>query len=332
MIFSFIVSTFMGFVIYGSLSEEDIRDILAKRSVSGGLSNIAGFALGTFLLATLPAQRKFGVIYPLGAVVGLLSTASVLMLDLSHLEGAPLPKAVREPERVFSTSLFFVVLLLSGNLLSMIWTPYLMNELGGSDSLAASINLIGTISSILASLVWRRSSFKTLRVGHGLNALSPLLVWMTPLPILHVPISAYVSFTYTAANFLGSFLFAEYTAWFGAVRSGILLAVIGNVAQLLAATIGMVARESYLVAFPATLGAGAASVLLALLTIPEVSIVPEDVARSYSHTLYRSSILGYRVAVEVSRETILTTFRIMALTIVFATLYLIYRALIILVS
>jgi len=69
------------------------------------------------------------------------------------------------------------------------------------------------------------------------------------------------------------------------------------------------------------------SLALAILTIPEVAVVPEPLARTYSLVLYRSSLFGYRVAIEISKETIFTIFRIIALTIVFSALYLIYRIL-----
>lgn len=332
MIFSFLVSTFMNFAIYGSLEENDVKDVLAKRSASGGASNILGFALGVFLLAFLQTEEKFIYIFFLGATIGLLSTFLIAFLDLSHLEGAPLPKAVEEPERVFSTSLFFVIFLIGGNLLGMVWTPYLMNSLNSPDYLAASINLIGTVSSIIASMVWNKKSLKTLRTSHVLNALNPLLIWLVPVPTLHLFISAFNSFTYTGANFLGNFLFAKYKKWFGAVRSSILLAVLGNLALVLAAPVGIVVKECYVAAFSMIFIVLVVSVLLTLFTIPEVAIIHEDVARTYSFILYRNSMIGYKVTVEISKETAFTTLRLFALTLVLATLYVIYRFLTIIMA
>lgn len=47
--------------------------------------------------------------------------------------------------------------------------------------------------------------------------------------------------------------------------------------------------------------------ILAVVTIPEVAVMQEDAARIHSRVLYNNSIMGYRVGVEISKETILTT-------------------------
>ena len=331
MIFSFFVSTFMNFVIYGSLSEADVKDVLAKRSASGGASNIVGFLLGAFLLAFIPERNKFVYIFPLGAALGLLSTFLITFLSLSHLENAALPRAVKEPEKVFSSSLFFVILLMGGNLLGMVWIPYVMNKLGGPDYLAALMNLLGTVSSILASLFWGGKSFKALRLGHILNVVNPLMIWLTTNPTVHVAISAFNSFTYTGANFLGSFLFARYKEWFGAVYSSVLLATLGNVAVLMAAPIGIVLREDYSLTFLVTFMVLMTSVLLSLVAVPEVAVVSEDTARTYSFILYRSGVAGYRTTVEISKDTAIATLRLLAMILVFMILYVIYRLLSILI-
>lgn len=327
MVFSFFVSSFMNFTIYGSLEESDVKDVLAKRSASGAASNILGFVLGTFLLAFLPMKDKFIYIFALGAVIGLLSTFLVAFLNLSHLEGSPLPKAIKEPEKIFSSSLFFTILLTGGNLLGIVWIPYVMNVLGGPDYLAASLNLVGTISSIVASVLWGGRRLKTLRFGHILNVLNPLMIWFTTEPTIHVVISAFNSFTYTGANFLGNFLFARYKEWFGAVRSSVLLAILGNIAILIASPIGMVVKEDYTLAFSLTFVIFILSVLLSLVAIPEVAVVSEDTARTYSFILYRNSVMGYKTTVEISKETAVTTVRLLASTLVLMMLYVIYRLL-----
>ena len=67
--------------------------------------------------------------------MGILSTISVLLMDLSQLEGAELPSGIKEPEKIFSTSMFFVIFLFAGNLLAIVWTPYLMVKLNGPEFL-----------------------------------------------------------------------------------------------------------------------------------------------------------------------------------------------------
>lgn len=327
MIFSSFISAFLAFTIYGSLTEDDIRDVTAKRSALSGISSIFGFALGVFLLAFLSGEEKFTYIFSLGALLGFISTSLLLFLNLSHLEGASFQRVTEQPEKIFSASSFFVVLLTSSNILGIFWIPYVMYYLNGPDFLAASMNLIGTVSSIFASLVWRKRMLRTLRLGLVLNSLGPLLILATPLPTLHLPLSVYTSFTYTGASFLGIVLFARYKRWFGAVKSSVLLVILGNVAQLLAAPFGIATKESYFAAFLIVFSVKIVATLLAVVTIPEIAVVSEDVARTYSHVLFTNSVMGYRLGVEISKETILITLRLFVFSVVILTLYLIYRVL-----
>ncbi len=331
-IFNGVNSTFFTFAVYSSFTEDDIRDVTAKRSAANGISSILGFALGVFLLAFLPAEDKFAYIFPLGALLGLMSTLLILLLNLSHLEGASIPKVTEQPEKIFSASLFLVILLTSGNLLGIVWAPYVMTHLKGPDFLAASMSLVGTFTSIIASLFWRKKAFKALSVGLGLNAFGPLLIWATPWPAFHLPINAFTTFMFTGANFLGTFLFANYTKWFGAVRSSLLLVILGTAAQMVAGSLGIFAKENHLLAFSLVFAIQAAATILAVITISEVAVVPEDVARTYSWGLYSNSIMGYQVAVEISRDTILTTLKLAAFSLVIIALYLIYRILWILIG
>jgi len=332
MFFSFFVSAFMNFAIYGSLEERDLKDVMARRSAIGGVSSIIGFVLGVFLLAFLQMEDKFVYIFSLGAIIGLLSTCLIMFLSLSHLEGAPLPTAIEKPESVFSTSLFLVILMTGGNLLGIVWVPYIMNYLKGPDYLAASINLIGTVSSIAASLFWRRKSLRTLRTGNVLSSSSPLIILFATIPSLHLIISAFNSFVYTGANFLGNFLFGQYKKWYGAVRSSVLLAILGNIAIFLVASIGMAIGDNYVLAFLVAFMILIISSLLTLVAIPEVAIVPEDTARTYSFILYRNTLTGYSITVEISKETALTTLRLLATILALVMLYIVYRFLTIIMA
>ncbi|MEM3549591.1 MAG: hypothetical protein QXN87_08260 [Candidatus Bathyarchaeia archaeon] len=327
MCFSALVSTFLSFSIYGSFLEEDIKDVTAKRSAANGVSSILGYVLSVFLLVFLPHEGSFIYIFSLGSLVGLISTFLVLFIDLSHLEGLHFPLTITQPERIFSASAFFVILLSSSNLMGIVWAPYVMTQLNGPEYIAASMSLAGTASTIVASLIWSRKSFKALRIGLVLNALGPLIVWATPWPAFHVPINAYTSFTYTAANFIGAFLFAKYNKWFGAVKSSVLLVSLNNASQCVAAALGMLTRGSYLIAFSIVFAVKIMATALALLTVPETAVVPEDVARTYSNLLYNNSLNGYQLAVEISKETVVTTFRLVIISLVIVMLYLIYRVL-----
>jgi hypothetical protein len=326
-ILSSLIGVFLVFTIYGSLKEMDIRDVTAKRAAAGGISSVLGFALGIFLLAFLPDETKFFYIFSLGAVIGLLSTILLFFIDLKGVEGSKIPSATESPEKIFSTSSFFIVLMASGNLVGIVWVPYVMTQLAGPDWLAATMSLAATVSSIIASLFWRKSSFKTLRVILAANILGPLLIFATPWPEPHVAINAFTAFTFTGANFIGVFLFARYTKWFGAAKSSILLVILGNVAQIVAAPLGILSMGNYTLALMLIFGIKVIATVMAFLTIPEVAVVPEDVANTYSQVVYSNSVLGYKMGIDISKKTIITTLRLLAISIVLAVLIIIYRIL-----
>jgi hypothetical protein len=153
------------------------------------------------------------------------------------------------------------------------------------------------------------------------------LILATPWPEPQVAINAFTAFTFTGANFIGVFLFAKYTKWFGAAKSSILLVILGNVAQIVAAPLGILSMGDYTVALLLIFGIKVAATAMAFLTIPEVAVVPEDVADTYSQVIYTNSVLGYKIGVAVSKKTVITVFRLLALSVALALLFVIYRIL-----
>jgi hypothetical protein len=325
-------STFMYFVIYGSLPKDEIKDITAKRNAGFYASSGIGFVLTMILLAFAPSQVKFLYTYAIGSVVGMGCVFVVAFMDLSHLEGMRIPKGLEQPERIFSTSSYLIVVLAAANLLLMVWTPYVMEYLNGPDYVAVAMNLAGMLATVAGSLFWRARSFRTLRNTVGLDAAAPALALIVDSPIAQPFLSALSAFTYTGANFIGNFLFAGYNRWLGAIRSSILLVIVLSVAQALAASWGAILRGSFLEIFSIVIALKLVAMIIALLTIPEVAAVPGETARIYSYVLYNKSLSGYRISVELSRDTILLTLRLLGLFLVFLILYVIYRILFMLIS
>ncbi len=324
-------TAFVNLAIFGSLSESDIKDVTANRTAVIGVSSIIGYLLAMILLALLPAEIKFFYIYALGVGLGLISTVIIAFMDLSGFERIEIPKSIERPEKLFSTSAYFIAILAGGNFLAMVWVPYLMDHLQGPDYLAVAMNLIITFTSVVASLVCKNWPFRKLRFSVGLDAFSPILALITPIPLIHPMLSAYSSFTYTGANFIGSFLFANYKRWLGAIRSSILIVVIMCLANIIVAPIGMILRGNYLLLFSAVFIAKIIAFIISSLTIPEVAAVPEQTARDYSYLLYNKSVTGYRISVEISKETLHTILRLIALSFIFLVIYIIYRVLLLMV-
>ncbi|MEM2189055.1 MAG: hypothetical protein QXG35_06955, partial [Nitrososphaerota archaeon] len=163
------------------------------------------------------------------------------------------------------------------------------------------------------------------RLALGGVTLVPIAAFITPMPVAHLGISAFGTFMFTGASFLGNFLFARYLREFGAVRSSIILSALTNFSQLLATPFGILLSQNYMLLFASVISIRLLSAILAFLAVPEVAAVPEDVARTYSQLIYTNSLMGYALVQETSREMVALTIRLLALAAVLALLYAIYR-------
>jgi hypothetical protein len=320
-----IITAFMNLLIYSSFDESGVRDVTAKRTIAGNLMSIIGSAAAMMMLAILPRDLKFAIIFVTGSMIGLLATLTLSTADMRHLEGIKVPKSVGKPEQMFSISSFLLTMLTSSNLLGIVWTPYLMGVLGAPDYLAAAMNFVSTIFGIMGSFFWARRSLRSFRLAIGSLMLVPIAAFITPIPTAHLGITAFGTFMFTGANFLGNFLFARYLREFGAVRSSIMLSMLTNLSQLLATPFGMLFSQDYMLLFASVIFIRLLSVILAFLTVPEVAAVPEEVARTYSQLIYTNSLMGYSYILETSKEVIALTVRLLALATVLALLYILYK-------
>ncbi|MBS7621845.1 hypothetical protein KEJ32_07025, partial [Candidatus Bathyarchaeota archaeon] len=231
---STLISSFINLLIYSSFDEAGVRDVTAKRTIAGNLMSIIGSAAAIIVLAALPPDLKFTTAFLIGPLIGLLSTLMLVLADMSNLEGVEVPRKIGRPEQMFTISSFLLAMLTSSSLLGIVWTPYLMNVLRAPDYLAAAMNFASTTFGILGSAFWARKSLKSFRLALGSLILVPMAAFLTPVPAAHLGISAFGTFMFTGANFLGNFLFARYLREFGAVKSSIMLSTLTNLSQLLA--------------------------------------------------------------------------------------------------
>ncbi|HDI31816.1 MAG TPA: hypothetical protein ENF80_03260 [Thermofilum sp.] len=323
--FSAMISIYMNYVIYGSFSETDIRDVTAKRASAGSLSSIFSYLLATLIIGALPPETKYLTSFTLGASIGLLSTLIISLPDFSKLEIKLSRPTLSSVEKIYSASLYQVLFVASANMLGMVWTPFLINVRNYPDYLPALMGFIATFLSILSSLYWRDRTFRTYRNSLLLDALTPLLIWTLPTPYLQVALSAYNSFISTGTGFLGGFLFARYMPSSEAILGASVLTMIGGFGQGIASLIGITLGNNYLAVFIAIMLLKLFSLIIAYVIIPEVALIPEDVARNYSLTLYKISLIGFNMTIEYSKESILITLRMIGLTMTLTLLYILYR-------
>jgi hypothetical protein len=319
------ITALMNLLTYFSFDETGIRDVTAKRTIAGNLMNITGSAAAITMLATLPGDLKFAIIFVTGSLVGLLATLTLSIADMRNLEGVEVPRRVGRPEQMFTISSFLLAMLTSSNLLGIVWTPYLMGVLDAPDYLAAAMNFVSTIFGIMGSFFWVGRSLRSFRLAIGSLTLVPIAAFIMPIPTAHLGISAFGTFMFTGASFLGNFLFARYLREFGVVRSSIMLSTLTNLSQLLATPFGMLFSQNYLLLFASVISIRLLSMALAFLTVPEVAAVPEEVARTYSQLIYTSSLMGYSYILETSKEVMALTVRFLALAAALALLYILYK-------
>jgi len=322
---STVLGVFMNLLIYSSFDEAGIRDITAKRTAAYNLTNVIGLILSIFLLAILPPEIKFQTIFIMGSLIGLLSTAMITFADMSKMEEVKIPPAIERPEQFFSISSFLLAFLTSSNLLGIFWQPYLMNVLRAPDYVAAGINFAGTFASILGSALWAKRSLRTFRIALASSLITPIAAILIPIPSVHIGVSAFNGVVGTGAAFLGNFLFARYLSRFGILRSSIIMILLSNLSQLLATPFGIIFGQDYMILFISVLLLMISSNFLALLTIPEVAMVPAHAARTYSYLLYTTSLMGYSLIVETTVEAITLTLRLLALALILIILYILYR-------
>lgn len=326
MVSSIFSSLYTNFLIYGLLGEEDIRDITAKRTAVSNIVNILGYILVIFILYSFKDVVKFKILFTLG---GLLGSVSIIFLVSIKTESQSILMSVvgedRKPERTFSITSFFTALLLSSNIFNLAWTPYLMRVLNTPDYLVTIINFAGSLASVFSAILWSKASFKKLRISLFLTSLTPILAVLSPLPILHVGVSFFGSFTFMGANFLGLFLFARQRSLIGIVRISLLLTLITNLSQFLSAILGIMFREDYVVLFMSSLAVRLISILIAYFTITEVAVVPEEYARTFSQILYSNTLLGYTFIIDTVRRSIIVSLKILSISAVLLLLYIVYR-------
>lgn len=317
-------SIYVNFIIYGSFEEAGIKDITAKRAMALNVTNVLGYLLTMLLMYTLPVGVKFQIIFILGGLLGMFSTISIITVRMESVDTDRMFGQTK-PEQMFPTSSFFITLLTSANLLGLVWTPFLVNVLNSPDYIVVAVNFAGSLAATSSSILWAKASFRKLRYSLGFASLTPVLAMVAPYPLLHVGVSAYGGFTFTGANFLGNFLFARYKMWLGVLRVSILLTIISNVSQLLAALFGLVFQNNYSILFISSTIIRLLSIVIAYFTIAEIAVVPEEYARTYSQLLYANSIVGYSVIVDTIRESTILSLKVLAIATAMLILYVLYR-------
>jgi len=148
--------------------------------MAGAVARILAQIVVASSLAVGTGLSKYTVLYTIAFSVGLTSPLLVT-LALIHRVVFEVRKGRLEEVEIQASNIFLLLALLlaATNLLSILWIPRLMRDLGAPDYLAASIGFIQTISNIFASLFWTYRGSRSYRYAILMLSLIPVLVYVT---------------------------------------------------------------------------------------------------------------------------------------------------------
>ncbi len=321
---SAMVSVMMNTVIFSSFDEAGVRKVTGYRNAMALVSTLTAQGLAFTVLYLIKGFVKYLYLYGIAVFLGLIAWSA---LTLAPIKDPSRPvKEMSFEERVEATDLFIYLcfLLGSANLLGMVWSPYIVKVLGAPSYLAALINIAGTLAAIAGSIVWSRARYSLFFVGMAVNASCPLLILLLN-PFLHPLVAAASSFSYTAANFVGAFLYASISKAEGPARSAARLVTANAVGFLIASTVlgvlGLGPREAIIAVAMLKLGA----LLTAALTLKEVSPLPDAAVRAYSRIIYYTSAMSYKASVDITTKYLYTAFKLALLVIALVLIFVVYR-------
>ncbi len=308
--------------------ENTYRRVVVWRGVSGGISSIAGQVTMVLILAFLKTPTKYLILYQIAFFIGILSSIIVSLTPFKIKTVHMTLKTSEEVEvKAANIYLLLVILLASSTLLSISWIPRVINDLGAPDYLAAMIGFIQTLTSIFSSLFWASRSVRSYRYAIILLSLSPIIVYLTPIPLLHLGVAVIYSFSFIGTSLYSAIAYAGLVKRLGVFRAGTLLSSASSMATVLAGSIGYLVASSPITVFIVSSILGFIGLSIALVSIPELAIVKPAYTRFYSRVIYHTSIAGYTFTLYSLTESAKLTLKLTALVFSLLVLYLIYRTL-----
>ena len=321
-------SVFLQTTMLSTLDEEAYRKTLMLRGVTGGISSIIGQLTTVFTLMATRSLTKYYMLYQAAFIVGLISSITILMASFKGIVKGLTLKAEEEVEvKATNIYLLLVVLLTASTLLNISWVPRIMRDLGAPDYIAALIGFTQTLTNIFSSIFWIRQDIKSYRYAIMSLSLIPLLVYFTPIPLLHIVIAIIYSFSFVGTSLYAAIAYSSLVKKLGVMRAGILLSSASSFATVLAGLTGYILSSSTFLVFLGSSIYGLLGLSIALVSIPELAIVKPAYTRVYSRILYYTSVTGYSLTIYSLGESAKLTLKFSALVISLLILFIIYKTL-----
>lgn len=321
-------NVFMYTVFFTCFEEQRYRRLIAYRTMAGAIASIIAQIMVVSTLAVGEGLWKYVLLYIIAFSVGLVSPMLIVLAPIHRVVFETIRRSEEEAEiEASNTYLLLVSLLASTNLLGISWIPRLMKDLGAPDYLAASIGFVQTLTNIFASVFWSHRNVSTYRYAILLLSFTPLIVYFTTIPYMHLGIAVIYSFSLIGANFYASIGFANLVKKLGVARASTLLSSANALAMVIGGMVGYLLVFSPVLVFIAASIFSLTGLIIALTALPELAIVPPNYTRLYARMLYTSSITSYNFIMFAVSETARTVLRFTGLVVGVIILYIIYRTL-----
>ena len=321
-------NVFMYTVFFTCFEEQRYRRLVAYRTMAGAIASIVAQIVVVSTLAVGEGLWKYIVLYIIAFSVGLVSPMLIVFAPIRRVVFEAFRRSEEEAEiEASNIYLLLVFLLASTNLLGVSWIPRLMKDLGAPDYLAASIGFVQTLTNIFASVFWSHRNVPSYRYAILLLSSTPLMVYFTTIPYMHLGIAVIYSFSLIGANFYASIGFANLVKKLGVARASVLLSSANALAMVIGGIVGYLLVFSPVLVFMAASIFSLMGLVIALIALPELAIVPPNYTRLYARMLYTSSITSYNFIMFAVSETAKTVLRFTGLVVGVVILYIIYRTL-----
>ncbi len=325
------VGIFLNYLVYSSFTGRSVVDIVSKRFAIGSATSIIGLALSMALIWALHGSlRTYMYLYALAGAVGLLGTVALLLSEFRLSINVPLQAPSLEVEIGKVTSLIFYILFCTSiNLAYMVWIPYIRTELHASQIVATALVIAGSVGTILGSLVWK--SNKLCRISMIILILTIALAVVAREAIVQPGIYLIFSTSTMGGFILITAIYSTYVTELGTLKVSALSQIGYETGTAIAALMSMIIR-SYNIMFIIADTIAAATLALALTTIPEVAIVPKSLAINYGRTIYNISTTSLTYTTLFTKETAKLFLQVLAATLIITIIYAIYQILTILIT
>ncbi len=322
-------SIYMQSLMFKTLENHVYRRTIMWRNISGGASSIIGQLTVILTLAFMHGITKYYILFETALVTGLLSSITLLFLPRISVVEDKVKKIPRETEiKAVNVYMLLILMFSSTTLLNIAWIPWLINDLGAPDYLAASLGFIQVVTSMVSSPFWVNRRMDTYRFAIGFLGLIPLMIYLLKNPYLHLLLAILYSFSYVGTSMYGSITYSNIVKEYGVFRSGALLASIYAVSTVIAGLTGyLLLYYSKLYIFIASTILGFIGLFIALTSIPELAVVKPVYVRIYSRLVYSIGISGYTVIIYTLTESVKIAIKIALLILLIMILFLIYRTL-----